>query len=186
MHFQRAAHEIAPNNHSKWSDVLISGALASEMRSFWTWKYHFMFFCTKPHATGTQQIFCTSFHSSCWLHQITTVHCLTNSAVACWRCCCHCSWSPSSSHDLHCMVFGQASFTDFWEINFGLIVLISFLCHQSGVLSFGLYTSSKPVISSAWHFDLFWQSIKHIKWNDQLVCEYSLAIIHGNSSNDTI
>ena len=137
-----------------------------------------MFFCTKPHATGTQQIFCTSFHSSCWLHQITTVHCLTNSAVACWRCCCHCSWSPSSSHDLHCMVFGQASFTDFWEINFGLIVLISFLCHQSGVLSFGLHTSSKPVISSAWHFDLFWQSTRHIKWNDLLFCECSLAWVN--------
>ena len=137
-----------------------------------------MFFCTKPHATGTQQIFCTSFHSSCWLHQITTVHCLTNSAVACWRCCCHCLWSPSSSHDLHCMVFGQASFTDFWEINFGLIVLISFLYHQSGVLSFGLHTSSKPVISSAWHFDLFWQSTRHIKWNDLLFCECSLAWVN--------
>ena len=76
------------------------------------------------------------------------------------------------------MVFGQASFTDFWEINFGLIVLISFLCHQSGVLSFGLHTSSKPVISSAWHFDLFWQSTRHIKWNDLLFCECSLAWVN--------
>ena len=55
-----------------------------------------------------------------------------------------------------------------------------FFCHQSGVLSFGVHISSKPVISSAWHFDLFWQSIKHIKWNDQLVCEYSLAWVKNS------